>query len=109
MKTILRQTNNITAVDKFNMKVCMPLQSAVGEILTVTKCAIGEDEDKDGNQVSTACLVTDKGTFGTISSTAIDLADSLIDMLDEVGEPIPVRIEARSAKSGREYLVLVIE
>lgn len=109
MKTIFKQTNNITAVDKFNMKMCKSLQTAVGETLTVTKAAIGEDADKDGEVVQTACIITDKGAYGTISATAMDLVDSLIDMLEEVGEPITVKVESRKTQNNREYLVLVIE
>lgn len=109
MKTIFKQTSNITAVDKFNMKMCKSLQTAVGKTLTVTKAAIGEDAGKDGEVVQTACIITDEGAYGTISATAMDLVDSLIDMLEEIGEPITVRVEARKTQNNREYLVLVIE
>lgn len=109
MKTIFKQTSNITAVDKFNMKMCKSLQTAVGKSLTVTKAAIGEDADKDGEAIQTACIITDEGAYGTISATAMDLVDSLIDMLEEIGEPITVRVEARKTQNNREYLVLVIE
>lgn len=109
MKTIFKQTSNITAVDKFNMKMCKSLQTAVGKSLTVTKAAIGEDADKDGLVVQTACIITEDGAYGTISATAMDLIDSLIDMLEEIGEPITVRVESRKTQSNREYLVLVIE
>ena len=109
MKTIFKQTSNITAVDKFNMKMCKSLQTAVGKSLTVTKAAIGEDADKDGLVVQTACIITDEGAYGTISATSMDLIDSLIDMLEEVGEPITVRVESRKTQNNREYLVLVIE
>lgn len=109
MKTIFKQTSNITAVDKFNMKICKSLHTAVGKSLTVTKAAIGEDADKDGEVVQTACIITDESAYGTISATAIDLVDSLIDMLEEIGEPITVRVESRKTQNNREYLVLVIE
>lgn len=109
MKTIIKQTSNITSVDNFNMKMCKSLQTAVGRSLTVTKAAIGEDTDKDGVVVQTACIITDEGAYGTISATAMDLIDSLIDMLEEIGEPITVRVEARKTQNNREYLVLVIE
>lgn len=109
MKTIFKQTSNITAVDRFNMKMCKSLQTAVGQSLTVTKAAIGEDADKDGDVVQTACIITNEGTYGTISATAMDLIDSLIDMLEEIGEPITVRVETRKTQNNREYLVLVIE
>ena len=109
MKTIFKQTSNITAVDKFNMKMCKSLQTAVGKTLTVTKAAIGEDDNKDGLVVQTACIITDEGAYGTISATAMDLVDSLIGMLEEIGEPITVRVESRKTQNNREYLVLVIE
>ena len=70
---------------------------------------IGEDADKDGLVVQTACIITDEGAYGTISATAMDLIDSLIDMLEEIGEPITVRVESRKTQNNREYLVLVIE
>lgn len=109
MKTIFKQTSNITAVDRFNIKMCKSLQTVVGETLTVSKAAIGEDANKDGEVVQTGCIITDKGAYGTISATAMDLIDSLIDMLEEVGEPITVKVEARKTQNNREYLVLVIE
>ena len=109
MKTIFKQTSNITAVDKFNMKMCQSLQTVVGETVIVSKAAIGEDVDKDGEVVQTASIITDKGVYGTISPTAMDLVDSLIDMLEEVGEPITVKVESRKTQNNREYLVLVIE
>lgn len=109
MKTIFKQTNNLTAVDKFNMKMCKSLQTAVGETLIVTKAAIGEDVDKDGEVVQAASIITDKGVYGTISPTAMDLVDSLIDMLEELDQPITVKVESRKTQNNREYLVLVIE
>lgn len=109
MKTIFKQTSNLTYVDYFNMKMCKSLQSLVGESVTVTKAAIGEDADKDGEVVQTGCIITNEGAFGTISPTAIDLIDSLIDILNESGQPITVRVEARKTQNNREYLVLVIE
>lgn len=109
MKTIFKQTNNLTMVDRFNMTMCKSLQTAVGETLTVSKAAIGEDVDKDGGVVQTACIITDKGVYGTISSTAMSLIDSLIDLLEEAGKPVVVHVESRKTQNNREYLVLVLE
>ncbi len=109
MKTIFKQTSNITAVDKFNMKMSKSLQTAVGKCLTITKAAIGEDVQNNGAVVESACIITDDGAYGTISGTAMDLIDSLIDMIEETGDPITVRVDARKTRNDREYLVLVIE
>lgn len=109
MKEIIKQTSNLTSVDKFNMKVCKSLQTAVGESLIISKAVLGYDSDKDGEQITTACIITDNGTYGTISATAIDLIDSLIDMLEETNEPIRAHIESRKTQNNRDYLVLVLE
>lgn len=107
MKEIFKQTSNLTSLDRFNMKVSKSLQNVAGSTLTVQKAAIGIDVDKDGEQVQTAVLITEQGTFGSISNTVIEQTDELIDILEEKS-PIEVAVESRKAQSGRDYLVLVI-
>lgn len=105
----MRQTSNINAKDKFNMKMCKSLQTASGKTLIVSKAAIGEDSDQNGEVVNTGVIITDDGAYGTISATAIELIDALIDMLEESdNEPINVAVSTRKANSGRDYIVLEI-
>lgn len=107
MKEIFKQTSNLTALDRFNMKVSKSLQNVAGSTLCVQKAAIGTDVDKDGEEIQTAVLVTDDGVFGSISATVIEQTEELIDILEEQS-PIEVAVESRKAQSGRDYLVLVI-
>lgn len=109
MKTIFKQTSNFTAVDKFNIKMAKSLKDAADKILTVSKAVIGEDADQDGQVVQAGALVTDDGAYATISSTAVELIDALIDiMTDNDNQPIKVKVEMRKANNGRDYIVLSI-
>lgn len=109
MKTILKSTQNWTAVDTFNGKMALSLKDVVGETLTVTKVATGMDINEKGEEIASACLITDKGAFGTISGTAVELCSALIDIFTESGfENIQIAVESRRANSGRDYLALTI-
>lgn len=105
MKSIKVQTNNWTKRDSFNSKACMSLKDIAGKVLTVRKCAVGTDVDENGEEIETATLVCEEGTFGTISATAIDMCYDLIEMLDDEGS-LRVGINMRKANNGRDYIVL---
>ena len=109
MKTILKSTQNWTAVDTFNGKMALSLKDVVGQTLTVYKVATGMDVNEKGEEIASACLITETGAYGTISGTAVELCAALIDIFTEGNyESIQVAVEARRANSGRDYLALSI-
>ena len=105
MKTIRNNTGNWTKRDSFNAKACMSLKDVAGKTLTVKKCAIGTDIDENNEEIDTATLVCEEGTFGTISATAIDMCDDLIDMINDDGA-LKIKVNMRKANNGRDYIVL---
>lgn len=109
MKNILSQTTNFTAVDKFNIKMATSLKDASGKTLVVTKACYGEDVDQDGQVVMAGALITTEGAFATISGTAVELIQSLIEMFEENNnEPINVTVNMKKGNAGREYIALSI-
>lgn len=107
MKEILKATENFTTVDKFNTKMTLALKDAAGKVLTVSKVAVGKDLDQEGNETVAAAFITEEGVYGTISDTVIELADTLVDIINEQGD-VQVKVESRKANSGRDYLALVL-
>lgn len=110
MKEIIKATENFSVKDKFNIKAgAQSLKVAVGETLTVKSACIGTDANQDGEQVSAGAIITtDNKAYTTISATAVDLIDSLIDLLndDSVPDEINILVESRKSNSGRDYLVM---
>lgn len=108
MKKINVATSNFTTRDKFNIKVSKSLKDAVNEKLTILKACVGEDVDKDNNEVRAAAFITDKGAYSSISSTVIDCVEDLIEMIDDGEENLTVMVEERTSNSNRDYLVLTL-
>lgn len=109
MKTIIKKTNNFTKRDEFNIKAgARALKEANGMDITVKGACVGEDLDKDGKPVSACALVTDKGAYTGISATAIDLTESIIDMINEDEQPLVIHIETRKSNNGRDYITFSI-
>lgn len=108
MKVIINKTEGFTKVDEFNIKMAQALKDVAGQTLTVHKVAVGKDEDVDHKETASAAFVCEEGIFGTISNTVVELADSLIDIIDEAGEPVKVQVASRKSNSGRDYLVLTL-
>ena len=108
MKEIIKTTEGFTKVDEFNIKMAQALKEVAGEIITVQKVAVGKDEDVDHKEIASAAFVCEEGSFGTFSNTVVELADSLIDIIDEAGAPVKVQVTSRKANSGRDYLVLTL-
>lgn len=111
MREITKATSNITNKDKFNMKMCNPLKDLAGSTVELAKAAIGKDvSSESGEVVETGVIITADGTvYGTISRTAIDLIDAIIDLHeDEPDSTMNIRIVTRKSNANRDYLVLEI-
>ena len=108
MKEIIKTTEGFTKVDEFNIKMAQALKDISGQTITVQKVAVGKDEDVDHKETAAAAFVCEEGIFGSISNTVIELAYSLIDIINEAGAPVKVQVASRKANSGRDYLVLTL-
>lgn len=108
MKVIIKTTEGFTKVDEFNIKMAQALKDVAGQTITVHKVAVGKDVDIDQKETASAAFVCEEGIFGSISNTVVELADSLIDIIDEAGAPVKVQVDSRKANSGRDYLVLTL-
>ena len=108
MKEIIKTTEGFTKVDEFNIKMAQALKKVAEETITVQKVAVGKDEDVDHKETASAAFVCAEGIFGTISNTVVELAYSLIDIIDEAGAPVKVQVNSRKSNSGRDYLVLTL-
>lgn len=107
MKQITSMTNNFETRDKFNIKAgAKSLKDTVGEKLVVKKACIGLDTDKDGTEVTAGAIITDKGAYTSISTTAVELISDLIEMIDDGEDELTVMVESRTSNGGRDYLVL---
>ena len=108
MKEIIKTTEGFTKVDEFNIKMAQALKDVAGQTITVRKVAVGKDVDVDQKETASAAFICEEGIFGTISNTVVELAYSLIDIIDEAGEPVKVQVASRKANSGRDYLILTL-
>ena len=108
MKEIIRTTEGFTKVDEFNIKMAQALKDAAGETITIQKVAVGKDEDVDHKEKASAAFVCEEGIFGTISDRVVELANILIDIINENGTPVKVQVTLRKANSGRDFLVLTL-
>lgn len=108
MKEIIKTTEGFAKVDEFNIKMAEALKNVSGQIITVQKVAVGKDEDADHKETASAAFVCEEGIFGTISNTVVELAYSLIDIINEAGASVKVQVDTRKANSGRDYLVLTL-
>lgn len=102
------RTQEFTAKDMFNAATARPLKSAVGQQLTVVGVWVCERPDLEGNVQTVANIKTDDGSiYGTISETVIRSVLALPEMLQTAG-PIPINVEERPGKGGRNYLVITL-
>lgn len=109
---------NFTKKDEMNSVSATPIQKVKGETLTVKGAAISEKPDKDtGEVVKVGYLsTTDRGMLCTISGTALQGIDLLIDYMTECAADLPegqeeteqVKVHAEKANSGREFVTLEI-
>lgn len=100
---------NFTKKDEINSVSATPLQKVKGEVLTVTGAAITMRPDEEtGEEKKVGLLATNNGTFSSISGTAIKGLDLIIDYMEEVKEPIQVKVNAAKSNAGREFITLEI-
>ena len=100
---------NFTKKDEINSVSATPLQKVKGEVLTVTGAAITMRPDEEtGEEKKVGLLATNNGTFSSISVTAIKGLDLIIDYMEEVKEPIQVKVNAAKSNAGREFITFEI-
>ena len=100
---------NFAKKDEINSVSATPLQKVKGEVLTVTGAAITMRSDEEtGEEKKVGLLATNSGTFSSISGTAIKGLDLIIDYMEEVKEPIQVKVNAAKSNAGREFITLEI-
>lgn len=94
--------------DTINTSASVALQEIAGETINVEAVAIGEDADADGEIKEVGYIKAEDGTiYGTISATALRSIDNIIDLLSD-GEAVSVKVVMRKAKSGRDFITLMV-
>lgn len=110
----MKKAINFTKKDEVNSVSATPLQKAGDDILLVTGAAITERPDENGEVKEVGLLATDHGTFSSISATAINGLNGIIDYMtdleadNELGDGIQVRVVKNKSNAGREFLTLQI-
>jgi len=110
MKTITLRTPDFSKKDEFNIKAgAHSLKDAIGQVIVVNAACVGTDTNDKGETVSAGAILSDEGeAYTTISATAIDLIESLIDMLTDDSTPIKVKVDSRKSKNDRDFIVMSI-
>lgn len=109
--TINATSKNFTKKDAFNIIGAVTIDKVKGTHINVVGAALGTDVSYDsGEEVSTGYLKSADGTiYSTISPTAQQSIEQLIDMLDDVdGEPIEIAVQTRKSNAGRDFIVLTL-
>lgn len=100
----------VTKKDLANMVTSESLESAVGKTIMVKGVAIGMDKDQDGKDVRCGYLLSEDTIYSTISDTAIRSIEMYPEIMEEENlKELEVLISKRSAKSGRDFLVLFVK
>lgn len=100
---------NFTKKDEINSTSSTPLQNAKGEKITVKGAAITERTDKDTGENKRVGLVStiEYGVMSTISGTANDALDLIIDYMEsEKVETVEVNVKSNTSRGGREFITL---
>lgn len=112
MKNYLKMSKGVTSKDKFNSAAALNLKDFGGKTLHVNAGALYETEE-GGNKKICGFIVVDGGEnsdarviISTISKTAVDSIDALIDYMDENGAPTDVFVDMKMSNGGREYIML---
>lgn len=108
MREMVRATKNFTKKMAINSRNGIAMQDTLGEF-TVHAAAKMRVDDEDSGEVKsvTVFISPDMDTLTAISAQIYDVADDLIDVIDEEGD-CTVRIEKRTSKGGREFLTLTL-
>lgn len=87
------------------LKAAPPRFQAVG-------FAIATDTDKETGEVrEVGYIVAEDGTvYGTISATAINTIDNIIDAIDDnsFGTPVEIGVALRKSNAGREFITVSV-
>lgn len=101
---------NFGAKDIFNITGAETLDSVKGSTIRVVGAALGLDVSHDtGEEVSTGYLKAEDGAiYSTISPTAQQSIDSLIELLGDDPTPVDIKVNTRMSNAGREFIVLTM-
>lgn len=105
------RTSNFTKRDEINSRNSFALQDMEdGAVFQVSKAALVNRPDLEtGEQKEVAVLVMDDGTvYSAISATVCDVLDDIVDLIEDEGAPVTVRLNKRKSKAGREFLSLTV-
>ena len=100
---------NFTAKDKINSRTGMTLGKAKDTELTVTGYGEFEREDaKDpDSKVTVGAIVTTDGIYTTISKTAREAMNDVVDYVAEEGiDSCVIKVGSQVSKNGREFLTI---
>ena len=108
--TILDQSKKFTKKDMINSRNATAAQDMGKETFKLSACAVLEKEDEDGEPKTVGVLVTNQGTFTTISSSIVDTIYELIDLETDGDEldSMEYKIEKKKSKGGRDFLTMTI-
>ena len=101
---------NFGAKDVFNITGAETLDSVKGSVIRVVGAALGLDVSYDtGEEVVTGYLKAENGEiYSTISPTAQQSIDALIDLLSDDPTPVEIKVNTRKSNAGREFIVLTM-
>lgn len=100
---------NMTKKDLFNAKsASKAVKSAIGEVLTVSGCAVVENggTDKQGKTCDVGYIATDNGVFGFTSNVMLGGMESFADYLTDAltdGEVVKIKFFTGVSRNGSEY------
>lgn len=101
---ITKQTSTWTAKDAFNVVKGKSLADCARKEMNVAAIAIGKDRSNDtGENVLTGYIRDDKGNiYTTVSKTARQQLDALIDMMDGGEEMFTVKVCKQVCKNDKK-------
>lgn len=101
---------NFGAKDVFNITGAETLDSVKGSVIRVVGAALGLDVSHDtGEEVATGYLKAENGKiYSTISPTAQQSIDALIDLLSDDPTPVDIKVNTRKSNAGRDFIVLTM-
>lgn len=105
---------NFTKKDEVNSVSAIPLQKMSDEPMIIMGAAITERPDENGEVKTVGLLVTDHGTFSSISATVIKGLDGIIDYMTDLqddnalGDGVMIQLVRNKSNAGREFLTLQI-
>lgn len=105
-----KSTKNLTSKELFNAKSSTVALQKAGEEITITGCAIDEVTDTVTGDVKCVTYLFEEGghVYGTISASVYNSASELIDYIDDINEPVQLRINRNKSNAGREFLTISV-